>query len=50
MKITYWRPSSVPRVSLVVTALVAIAALASVELLKVEKKKPYLSVTLKSQA
>jgi poly-gamma-glutamate system protein len=41
MKKIYWRPSSVPRVILVVIAIVAIASMLSVELFKVKIKQPH---------
>lgn len=43
MRMIYWRPSTIPRVALLVTALLALAALSSVELIKVQKKKPHYS-------
>ncbi|MGD9075896.1 MAG: poly-gamma-glutamate system protein [Desulfobacteraceae bacterium] len=41
MKKIYWRPSKVPRVALLVSAILAIAALSSVELIKIKRKQPY---------
>jgi len=43
MRMIYWRPSTIPRVALLVIAFLAIAALSSVELIKVHKKKPHYS-------
>ncbi len=41
MKKIYWRPTKVPRVALLVTAILSVAAIASVELIKSKKKQPY---------
>jgi len=43
MKKIYWRPSRVPRVILVVLAFLAIAAMLSVEHIKLKTKQPYYS-------
>jgi poly-gamma-glutamate system protein len=41
MKRIYWRPSKVPRAALLVSTILAIAALSSVELIKIKQKQPY---------
>ncbi len=41
MKKIYWRPSKVPRATLLVCAIIAVAALSSVELIKTKRKLPY---------
>jgi poly-gamma-glutamate system protein len=41
MRKIYWRPSKVPRVTLLVSAILAIAAISSVELIKTTRKQPY---------
>lgn len=41
MRKIYWRPSKVPHVTLLVSAILAIAAISSVELIKTTKKQPY---------
>lgn len=41
MKKIYWRPSKVPRTILVVVAILAIASISTVELIKVRKQQPY---------
>jgi poly-gamma-glutamate system protein len=43
MKKIYWRPSKVPRDSLLVIAMLAIAAISSVEFIKTKKKQLYYS-------
>jgi poly-gamma-glutamate system protein len=48
MKKIYWRPTQIPRVILLVSVILAIAAISSVELITVQKKRPYHS--RKSQA
>ena len=48
MKGIYWRPSGVPRSVLAVIAILAVAALLSVELFKVKKIKPYHAEKLQS--
>ncbi|MFO7964971.1 MAG: poly-gamma-glutamate system protein, partial [Desulfobacterales bacterium] len=41
MKGIYWRPSRVPRSVLVIIAILAVLAMVSVEVFRVEKKQPY---------
>jgi poly-gamma-glutamate system protein len=41
MKKIYWRPSKVPRVALLVSAILAIASMSSVELIKLKRRQPY---------
>ena len=48
MKKIYWRPSKVPRVVLVVIAIMAITSMLSVELIKVHRKQPYYTEKLKA--
>ena len=48
MKKIYWRPTQVPRVILLVSVILAIASISSVELITVKKKRPY--YTKKTQA
>ena len=48
MKKIYWRPTQIPRVILLVSVILAIASISSVELITVQKKRPYYS--RKSQA
>lgn len=43
MKKIYWRPSSIPRVTLLVIAMLAIVSFASVEVFTIQKKRPYYS-------
>ena len=43
MKNIYWRPSTIPRVTLLVIAILAIVSFTSVELFTIQKKRPYYS-------
>jgi poly-gamma-glutamate system protein len=43
MKKIYWRPTQIPRVILLVSVILAIASISSVELITVQKKRPYYS-------
>ena len=43
MKKIYWRPSTIPRITLVVIAMLAVISLTSVELFTVQNKRPYYS-------
>lgn len=43
MKKIYWRPTQIPRVILLVSLILAIASISSVELITVQKKRPYYS-------
>jgi poly-gamma-glutamate system protein len=43
MKKIYWRPSTIPRMTLVVIAILAIVSFTSVEFFTVKKKRPYYS-------
>lgn len=43
MKKIYWRPSTIPRLNLLIIAILAIVSFASVELFTIQKKRPYYS-------